>query len=96
MSKLDYYRKNFTKHNCQYNCQTITILLSAVKKSIYPDIMEDHQITYIGEDCDEHLANPITEREDELEGILNLDIIMDCYISYMLLCEETPVEKYRS
>ena len=57
--------------------------------------MEDHQVTYIGEDCDEHLVNPITEDEDEIEGILNLDIIMDCYISYMLLCEETPVEKYR-
>ena len=67
MNKLDDYKKIFTQHNCQHKCQTTTILLSSVKKSIHPDIMEDHQITYIGQDFDEHLANPITEHEDELE-----------------------------
>ena len=54
-------------HNIIASSQTTTILLSSVKKSIHLDIMENHQITYIGQDCDEHLANPITEHEDELE-----------------------------
>ena len=41
-------------------------------------MMEDHEVTYIGQDCEENLVNAITKYGGELEILFNFDIIMNC------------------
>ena len=41
-------------------------------KSSYPDIMENNEITYLGKDCNEHLANTKIEYEEKILKILKI------------------------
>ena len=48
-----------------------------VIKSSYPDLLEEHEVTYMGKDCGEHLANTIIKYEDKFKKLLKENIIMD-------------------
>ena len=48
-----------------------------VIKSSYPDLMKEHEVTYMGKDCGEHLANTIIKYEDKFKKLLKENIIMD-------------------
>ena len=42
----------------------------------FPDIMEFHEVTYLGKDCGEHLAITILTYEDKFKRSLNLNVSM--------------------
>ena len=62
--------------NTESNTQK-SFCYNLVIKSNYPDLMEEHEVTYMGKDCGEHLANTIIKFEDKFKKLLKENIIMD-------------------
>ena len=62
--------------NTKVNTQKL-FCYNLIIKSSYPDLMEEHEVNYMGEDCGEHLANTIIKYEDKFKKLLNENIVMN-------------------